>query len=84
MSLLNPTDIKLGAAQSQKAKRAVNKLLIAHLEMRARSAFIAAMGDVLKESDVLFLTAMGICGRKKMLDVFIKQCKLLKKEIDQL
>lgn len=77
---LTPND--LTAAQGQKAKRAVKRLLVMHLETKAREAFLKALGSVLTEGDVLFLTGMGILGRKKMLDVFIKQCKILKKEED--
>jgi hypothetical protein len=81
---IKPTDLAAKAAQSQKAKRAIKKLLLAHLEEKARVAFLEAIASVLKDGDILFLTAMGICGKKKMLDVFIEQCKILKKEENDL
>lgn len=58
----------------------LKKLLLEHLELRAREELLGTITRVLGDADILFLSGLGIDGRQKMLDIFIKQCKLLKKE----
>lgn len=58
----------------------LKKLLLDHLEVRAKEELLGTITRILGDADILFLSGLGIDGRQKILDVFIKQCRILKKE----
>lgn len=65
---------------SEETRERLQKLAVDHLEEMARLAIFKAINQVLGGQDLLFLSGLGIDGRRKMLDVFIKECRKLKKE----
>lgn len=55
--------------------------LIQQLEIKARNSLLQVINEVLGVGDLIMLSALNVDGRQKMLDVFIEQCQLLKKEM---
>ncbi|NBO55752.1 MAG: hypothetical protein EBU84_14465 [Actinobacteria bacterium] len=52
------------------------------IERSAEGLVTTVVTNLLSEGDVIILGMMGIDGRQKILDVLIKQCEKLKKEIE--
>lgn len=61
---------------------AISVRLDQELRNRVRSSFMAVMEATLSEGDLLLLSALGVDGRHKILDVFIEECQSLKKELN--
>ena len=51
-----------------------------NLKERVRTSVVQLITQAVGENDLLLLSALGIDGRGKMLDVFIEECQHLKEE----
>ena len=52
----------------------------AKLSKSAQLLLVNLLTQLLSEGDILILSLMGVDGRQKILDVFIKECQKLKEE----
>lgn len=51
------------------------------LRDKAKMQLTFAVIQILGDGDLVILSALGIDGRQEILDIFIEQCKQLKKEM---
>ena len=58
----------------------VTEALQTELRTRVRSSVGYVLMNILSENDVLLLSALGIDGRQKILDVFMEECQSLKED----
>jgi hypothetical protein len=52
------------------------------LKTKVKNTVSLVLMDILKENDLLLLSALGIDGRQKILDVFIEECQALKEGLN--
>ena len=66
----------------QEAFAAAGQAMEDSLRARVRNSLMSVIQDALSEGDLLLLSALGIDGRPKILDVFMEECQILKKELE--
>lgn len=79
----DPADLKdqdLPSEQGDTDMTAAIAELEKHLQEQARLAILNAINTVSTQGDIFILSALGIDGRQKMLDLFIRECQSLMEE----
>jgi len=69
----------LSSAEQTEIQKELVELLGAKASLAIQQAILGIVGD----SDIIVLSALGLDARQILLDCFIEQCKLIKKEITE-